>query len=175
MILPGVGTAIGAGIGALAGKTKSQKDKEKQEIKNQEELAKMKNESVKRQQKEQCPSDLDSKPHSSEKIEHSDSKIYPDITPIAIKYENHEVVIIRTASTLGLHIKKNEAGQIYVSSIVPDSDAEKSNIFKDDLITQINNTQLTTHHSLADCSQLMANSKEYVDLKLQRPVQNKHK
>ena len=38
MILPGVGTAIGAGVGAVMGKKASEKDKTKQEEKNKQEL-----------------------------------------------------------------------------------------------------------------------------------------
>ena len=35
-----------------------------------------------------------------------------------IKYEYHEVIVIKTGQTMGLHIKKNEqTGEIYVSNI----------------------------------------------------------
>jgi len=74
---------------------------------------------------------------------------------------------------MGLHIKKNEqTGDIYVSNIVPDSDAEKSNVMVDDIIACINGIELR-NESIHECANLMGNSKEYVDFKLKRVAQNK--
>ena len=42
----------------------------------------------------------------------------PQAKPRQIKYEYHEVIVIKTGQTMGLHIKKNEqTGEIYVSNI----------------------------------------------------------
>ena len=42
----------------------------------------------------------------------------PAAKPRQIKYEYHEVIVIKTGQTMGLHIKKNEqTGEIYVSNI----------------------------------------------------------
>ena len=42
----------------------------------------------------------------------------PEAKPRQIKYEYHEVIVIRTGQTMGLHIKKNEeTGEIFVSNI----------------------------------------------------------
>jgi len=186
MILPGVGTAIGAGVGALVGKKKSQKDKIKQEQKNQEELERMKSESVKKQKAEQAPSDLkiersSSKSHAEKKTElqpertlenpsksATKEETIPQAKPRQIKYETHEVIVIKTGPTMGLHIKKNEEnGDIFVSTIVPDSDAEKSNVKVNDIIASINGIDLK-NESIHECANLMANSKEYVEFKLKR-------
>ena len=42
----------------------------------------------------------------------------PQAKPRQIKYEYHEVIVIKTGQTMGLHIKKNEqTGDIFVSNI----------------------------------------------------------
>ena len=42
----------------------------------------------------------------------------PEAKPRQIKYEYHEVIVIKTGQTMGLHIKKNEEnGKIFVSNI----------------------------------------------------------
>ena len=42
----------------------------------------------------------------------------PEAKPRKIKYEYHEVIVIKTGQTMGLHIKKNEeTGEIFVSNI----------------------------------------------------------
>ena len=42
----------------------------------------------------------------------------PQAKPRQIKYEYHEVIVIKTGQTMGLHIKKNdETGEIFVSNI----------------------------------------------------------
>ena len=42
----------------------------------------------------------------------------PAAKPRQIKYEYHEVIVIKTRQTMGLHIKKNERnGEIFVSNI----------------------------------------------------------
>ena len=42
----------------------------------------------------------------------------PQAKPRQIKYEYHEVIVIKTGQTMGLHIKKNEqTGEIYVTNI----------------------------------------------------------
>jgi len=179
MILPGVGTAIGAGVGALVGKKKSQKDKTKKEQKNQEELERMKTESLKKQKTEQAPSDLkvesstagSTRPSPAQPSPNDISK--PQAKPRQIKYEYHEVIVIKTGQTMGLHIKKNdETGEIFVSNIVPESDAEKSNVMVNDIIACINGIELK-NESIHECANLMGSSKEYVDFKLKRVVQNK--
>ena len=55
---------------------------------------------------------------------------------------------------------------------VPGSDAEKSNVKINDIIACINGIELK-NESIHECANLMANSKEYVDFKLKRVVQNK--
>jgi len=191
MILPGVGTAIGAGVGALVGKKKSQKDKTKKEQKNQEELERMKTESLKKQKAEQAPSDLKVESSTAGRSEkkpdepperHSPAQVAqpspndiskPQAKPRQIKYEYHEVIVIKTGQTMGLHIKKNdETGEIFVSNIVPESDAEKSNVMVNDIIACINGIELK-NESIHECANLMGSSKEYVDFKLKRVVQNK--
>ena len=49
-------------------------------------------------------------------------EVPPERLPVAkprqIKYEYHEVIVIKTGPTMGLHIKKNEQnGEIFVSKI----------------------------------------------------------
>ena len=103
---------------------------------------------------------------------------------------------------MGLHIKKNEqTGEIFVSNIglflkclphksknvrkintlkrifekqlkVPGSDAEQSNVKANDIIVSINGIELK-NESIHECANLMSNSKEYVDFKLKRVLQNK--
>merc|ERR1712131_305220 len=186
MILPGVGTAIGVGVGAIVGKKKSQKDKTKQEQKNQEELERMKNESLKKQKAEQAPSDLKTvktAPASGNETKNSAASIEkksnvppqrpPAAKPRQIKYEYHEVIVIKTGQTMGIHIKKNEqTGEIFVSNIVPGSDVDQSNVKANDIIVSINGIELK-NESIHECANLMSNSKEYVDFKLKRFVQNK--
>jgi len=196
MILPGVGTAIGAGVGALVGKKKSQKDKTKKEQQNLQELERMKQESLKKQKAEQAPSDFkvertasnastskagssETKPEvSSEKpppayVAPQKDESKPEAKPRQIKYEYHEVIVIKTGQTMGLHIKKNEqTGEIFVSNIVPGSDAEQSNVQVNDIIDCINGIQLK-NESIHECANLMSNSKEYVDFKLKRILQAK--
>ena len=55
---------------------------------------------------------------------------------------------------------------------VPESDAEKSNVMVNDIIACINGIELK-NESIHECANLMGSSKEYVDFKLKRVVQNK--
>merc|ERR1712131_248418 len=97
----------------------------------------------------------------------------PAAKPRQIKYEFHEVIVIKTGPTMGLHIKKNEqTGEIYVSNKVPGSDAEQSNVKANDILVSINGIELK-NESIYECANLMSNSKEYVDFKLKRVAENK--
>merc|ERR1712168_915239 len=156
----------------------------------------MKQESLKKQKAEQAPSDLkvskskqntqpektpvapsEASPAPETKQEANPAEVKqpevksPEAKPRQIKYAVHEVIVIKTKPTMGIHIKKNEQnGDIFVSSLVPGSDAEQSNIKQNDVILSVNGINLTKNDSLSKCANLMANPKEYVDFKLKRIV-----
>ena len=56
---------------------------------------------------------------------------------------------------------------------VPGSDAEQSNVKANDIIVSINGIELK-NESIHECANLMSNSKEYVEFKLKRAIQNQN-
>merc|ERR550519_3036978 len=144
MIMPGIGTAIGAGVGAVIGKTKSTNSKRKHEENNKTELEKIKAEQLRKRKLEQAPSDL--KPICYETV---DLMVFPGSEEI-----------------LGLHLKQLESN-VFVSDVSPGSPVDIAGVRKGDVLVCVNNSDVSKLN-LAELGSLL--NKFFQNCKLENSV-----